>query len=227
MFSVQPSEVAGVRPPWRWTTAWPASAAAFGSAVPPLRPGTHCTGIPSAPEPRGARVTTTGNGRPSSSRHSTVTGWPRSASIVGPGKLPSYAQTLDSGRSRWNRCAPARSATVSLPWCADAFSRRGRGRASTNGSSGAFGGRGIDQNSNLGASMLMPELRVDPVSPAVDVGHPVPRSATVPICDLRKQDDATGSSHRRASVQHSHETQNRRTRLAPAVKRTAASMRSA
>ena len=65
------------------------SAAACSSGAPPLRPGRHCTGTPSASVASGAIVTTTGSGPSSSLRHSTVTGCPRSASIVGPGTVPS------------------------------------------------------------------------------------------------------------------------------------------
>ena len=91
------------------------------SGAPPLRPGTHCTGTPSASVGSGATVSTTGNGPRSSLRHSTVTGCPRSASIVGPGTVPSKPQTLEAGRSRWKRCSPARMRTVSRPSCSAAM----------------------------------------------------------------------------------------------------------
>ena len=65
------------------------AAAASRSGVPPLRPGTHCTGTPLASAASGAVVTTTGTAPSSSLRQATVTGWPASASIVGPGTVPS------------------------------------------------------------------------------------------------------------------------------------------
>src|SRR6185312_17487764 len=68
----------------------------------------------------------------------TLTGWPRSASIVGPGTRPSYAHTRDSGRSRWNRCAAARMRTVSSPPPWPARIRRGNCSGSTNGVSGGW-----------------------------------------------------------------------------------------
>jgi hypothetical protein len=68
--------------------------------VPPLSPGTHSTGTPVASVASGAIVTRTGSGASSSLRHSTVTGCPRSVSIVGPGTVPSKPDTGDSGKSR-------------------------------------------------------------------------------------------------------------------------------
>ena len=67
----------------------PAQRGHLSSGLPPLRPGWHCTGTPSASVADGAIVTASGSGPSSSFTHSTVTGRPRSASTVGPGTVPS------------------------------------------------------------------------------------------------------------------------------------------
>ena len=96
-----------VSPPCRCTTVNPVSAAACRSATPPLSPGRHCTGTPSPSVSAGATVTTTGNAPSSSLRHSTRTGQPRSASIVGPGTLPSNTHTRDgAGRGESDETPP-------------------------------------------------------------------------------------------------------------------------
>src|SRR2546423_14892568 len=108
MFSAQPAYEAGVRAPWGWTTVWAINLEAWRSGSPPLRPGRHCTGTPSASVASGATVAHTGDGPPSRVHHSAVTACARPAPILGPGLNPPEPQMPDPGRARGNLESPAR-----------------------------------------------------------------------------------------------------------------------